>query len=381
MTNKKRYAKGWVSRYGVIFIMIIGLITSCIVSYGCTKASDTPPPRKNQPAPAAVVSSTVSYSLSISGDLPSDTRYRLPYQERPDSPLARIKYPIDAIVLVDKAPIFNEAGKRSGELNAGQTIEVRGIFDTLMLNDKTGAMNYYYRFDDNKLVSSRDILLRTFSEPSAGSLGATFRIISNPVGYIEEDGSFQYGLWLKTGGNYKYLGDSSVGNSASSASSTGSYFFIKQHENGAIKVYSSTGDQLWDAGTASPALYSPVWVGDTLFLRGRAEYDAVYSLNPVTKELKKFLDIPDGKGISDVRDETTEEAGEETFLFVRGEPIKEENGLLKIIFKRVSDKPMTKSKPIMLIDVTADKTGKIIKKQITGWLSFEELITSLRSRR
>jgi hypothetical protein len=150
-------------------------------------------------------------------------------------------------------------------------------------------------------------------------------------------------------------------------------------EESITKLKSTT--EMWDAGTASPALYSPVWVGDTLFLRGRAEHDAVYSLNPATKELKKFLDIPDGKGISDVREETTEEAGEETSLFVCGEPIKEENGQLKIIFKRVSDKPITAGKPIMLIDVTADKSGKIIKKQITGWFSIEELKTNLRSRR
>lgn len=105
--NKNRYGEDLISRYGVIFIALIGLITPGFLLYGCTKATDKP-----LPAPAAAVNSTVPSSLSISGDLPSDAHYWLPYQERPDSPLARVKYPIDAIVLVDKAPMFNDAGKR-----------------------------------------------------------------------------------------------------------------------------------------------------------------------------------------------------------------------------------------------------------------------------
>ena len=113
-------------------------------------------------------------------------------------------------------------------------------------------------------------------------------------------------------------------------------------------------------------------------MRGRADYDGVYSLNPATKELKLFLNIPDGKGIENLHDETMDEAGEDRTLFVYGEPIKEENGLLKIIFKRVSDKPLTAEKPIMIIEVTADKNGKTINKQVTGWMSFEELKAILR---
>ena len=380
MINKNQSDKRAISRCMVNTSLLIGLITMCSLLQGCTKPSDKTRQEKTQAAPAATVSSPVPPSLSISGDLPTDARYRLPYQERTDSSLARVTYPVSAVVLVDKAPIFSETGKRAGELNAEKTIVVRGIFDALILNDKTGVMNYYYRIDDNKLVSSRDILMQTFSESSSGSPGATVNIISNPVGFYAEDGGYQFDLWLKTGEGYNYLAESRIGKNAAAVSSSSSYFFIKKYENGGVKVYSSAGDQLWDGESSSPALYSPVWVGDTLFLRGRAEYDAVYSLNPATKELKKFLDIPDGKGIADVRDEMTDEAGEETYLFVCGEPIREANGLLKIMFTRVGEKPKTTGKPIMLIDVTADKGGKIISKQILRWISFEELKIRLRNK-
>ena len=244
MTNKNQYGKGLISRYLVNSLIL--MITSGILSQSCKRTPEQPLPEKAQPAPAAAVSSTVSSSPPTSRDLPSDKFYRLEYEYVPNSPPSRVKYPTDAIVLVDNASIFNDAGKRVGELNAGLNVEVQGIYDTLIMTDYN--YDFYYRLGDNKIICSRDILLRPFSESSAGSQGAKVQIISNPFGYNEESDCFEYELWLKAGGSYKRLGETYVENGAFSVSSSGKYFFIKKYEHSEITVFASTGDLLWGVG-------------------------------------------------------------------------------------------------------------------------------------
>jgi hypothetical protein len=206
------------------------------------------------------------------------------------------------------------------------------------------------------LINTQDVILKScYLSPAYVSPAKKIQIIKNPAAHLMEERSSarHFSLWLKVEGR----GPLFLGNYAEQRADdlkrfiTGSaderYLFIGFLR----KVISSDGAMM----VVLNDLYtSPVWYEDILFLRGRGENDAVYSLNLKTKKFKKFLEVSGGLRFSEV---------------VKGEmltwdPVTVENGLVNVSFTRIDLHPTEKGKHCMTIAITADQDGRTVKENI-----------------
>jgi len=277
----------------------------------------------------------------------------------PNSSFAGITLPQEGIVAVEKAELYDESYLRKGELPRGKTLQIQGIYDRALKKNDHSPYEFLFVLDKKKgLINIRDVILKmSYGSPAFLSPAKKIQIIKNPIAHLLEERpksmARHFSLWLKAEGREPLFLGNYAERQAEDLSKLVSwspderYLFVPFLR----KVLSADGSMVL---VLNDSYTSPVWYEETLFLRGRGEDDAVYSLNLKTKEFKKFLDLSEGLRFLDT---------------VKGElavwePAKIEKGMIKAKFTRIDLHPAEKDRHCMTLEVTADQYGNILNKSM-----------------
>jgi len=273
--------------------------------------------------------------------------------------------------------VSNNAGspsdicKPSVILHSGDEVLITGISSKYIVGP-TDDKYFFVLGNGMGLVSTRDIILENaIDKPAFVSLNNIFTVIKTPV-----DGLYSY-LWLRTKeGKFVFLSPMAWDILFTFDVPTGlllqyrfTFIPISWSKDERYMFVELTGKLMKPDGSSiefSKDKYSsPVWHGDTLFLRGTGIDDAVYALNLNDMKIRKFLDISDGRR-------------RDTYLdsIMTSRAIEIRDGHVTALFERLDDSPPPDvvESGCMTVEVTADMKGEIINKQIYRELCDEETL-------
>lgn len=293
----------------------------------------------------------------------------------------KMRFPIKAVVAAAKTNIFENSYESKSICDEGDVLTITGIYgkkvNRLIFTGQTDnkrrsgkkiprTFDYdvLYTVKGGGLVRAVDVILEHYiKNPALISPSGKITIVKSPIGPDEPSTEQSnkatspkstIALWLKNDkGHFIPLADINEAkiaiNKAIKFSPDEEHLFIVP----SAALISAQGEPEWEKNETS-RLTSPFLLEDIVLLRGVGENDAVYVFDLNTFTRKKFIDVSDGIRVGNNRADVR----------VVWNPVKFENGIFTADFIRRNPRPANPKAPCMLIVVKADKSGKILSKEI-----------------
>ena len=280
-------------------------------------------------------------------------------------------FPKEGIVAKDKSPVYNILLLKSKALSKGMRVRLTGVYPFAFNGD--GIYHYFFkiRSGSTEIISTEDVAIEEkVIHPAYVSPDKNAAVLKSPITYINVPESFlsqgRYKLWLKTeDGDLIFLNDYTFTMREDTSgdpgpaykyehpiswSPDGKYLFVEC----AGKVFSKKGKLVF---YNKRHYTSPLWDAGHLYIRGVGRDDSVYRLNLETRELKKFMEYSEGKGL--IPSEPDDTNGD-----CRGisKPMRFENGKFVVEFHRLNPKRTNLGDDWVEIRITVDKEGAVIRK-------------------